>query len=101
MHMNLGADEISVNTEQKLGLVIKRKDSFVTPSSLMGTLNSLLQSIYSFYTLYFEGREKESENVSKGGAEREGQREKIPSGLHAVSLEPNVALQLTNFKIMT
>ena len=34
-------------------------------------------------------------------AEREGERERIPSRLYTVSAEPNVGLKLTNLKIRT
>ena len=33
--------------------------------------------------------------------EREGERERIPSGLHSVSAEPNAGLELMNHEIMT
>ena len=33
--------------------------------------------------------------MSRGGAEREGKRERIPSKLWAVSTEPDAGLQLT------
>ena len=47
-------------------------------------------------------REKEKQNVSRGGAEREGDTEsKAGSRLQAVSREPEVVLELTNGKIMT
>ena len=36
--------------------------------------------------------------MRRGGAERE--RERIPSRLHAVSMEPNVGLELPNHEIM-
>ena len=34
-------------------------------------------------------------------AEREGERERIPGKLHAVSTEPNAGLELTNHEIVT
>ena len=37
--------------------------------------------------------------MSRGGAEREGER--IPSRLHAVSAEPDAGLDLINCEIMT
>ena len=37
----------------------------------------------------------------RGGAEREGQRTRIPSRLHAVRAEPDVGLELMNREIMT
>ena len=46
-------------------------------------------------------RERESEHTSRGGAEREKGRDKIPSRLHTVSAGPDVGLNLTNREIMT
>ena len=51
--------------------------------------------------IFFNGylfilREVESK---QGGAEREGDR--IPSRLHAVSIEPDVGLELTSHEIVT
>ena len=40
-------------------------------------------------------------NANKGGAEREGERERIPSKLRAISVEPDAGLELTNCEIMT
>ena len=42
---------------------------------------------------------RETERVSRGGAEREGER--IPSRLHAVSVEPDAGLELTSQEIVT
>ena len=39
--------------------------------------------------------------TSWGGAEREREKERIPSGLRTVSIEPNVGLKLMNCEIMT
>ena len=39
--------------------------------------------------------------ASRGGAERERERERIPSRLRAVSTEPVMGLQFTNREIMT
>ena len=52
--------------------------------------------------MYFE-REREPVRVhaSKGEAERERGRERIPSRLHAVSTELNVGLELRNREIVT
>ena len=44
---------------------------------------------------------RERENVSERGAERERGRERIPSRLCAVSVDPDVGLSLTNHEIMT
>ena len=38
---------------------------------------------------------------SGGGADREGERERIPSRLHTVSTEPDMGLELMNCEIMT
>ena len=52
-------------------------------------------------------RESASESaymhISGGGAEREreGERERIPSRLHAVSTEPDTGLDLTNPEVTT
>ena len=47
----------------------------------------------------FEG---ERQNVSRGGAEREGNTEsKVGSRLRAVSTEPDAGLELPNCEIMT
>ena len=39
--------------------------------------------------------------MSRGGAERDGERQSIPSRLCAVSAEPDVRLKLMNHEIMT
>ena len=39
--------------------------------------------------------------MSRGGAERERERERIPSRLSTVSTEPDVGLEPTNHEIMT
>ena len=44
-------------------------------------------------------RERDSERAGKGQKERE--RERIPSRLHAVSMEPDVGLEPMNCEIMT
>ena len=48
-------------------------------------------------------RERERENVCvrRGGAEREGERERIPSRLHTVRTEPDTGLEPINCEIMT
>ena len=43
-------------------------------------------------------KERDSKH-SRGGTERGGER--IPSRLHAVSMEPDVGLELMNHEIMT
>ena len=45
--------------------------------------------------------ERQSTSMSCGGAEREAERERIPSRLYTVSSEPSVGLELTNPEIMT
>ena len=39
--------------------------------------------------------------TSDEGAEREGERERIPSRLHTVNAEPHMGLELTSHEIMT
>ena len=39
--------------------------------------------------------------MSRGGGERERERERIPSRLHAVSAEPDAGFEPTNWEIMT
>ena len=47
-------------------------------------------------------REGERQSRSRGGAEREGDREsEAGSGLRAVSPEPDAGLELVNHEIMT
>ena len=46
-------------------------------------------------------RGKYRERESKGGAERERGRERIPSRLYAVKVEPDTGLNLTNHEIIT
>ena len=41
------------------------------------------------------------ERGSEGGAESEGERERIPSRLHTVSMEPDTGLDLMNCETMT
>ena len=46
-------------------------------------------------------RERDRDRKNMGGAEREWERERIPSRLCAVSMEPDVGLEPTNCDIMT
>ena len=46
-------------------------------------------------------RQREGKNVSRGGAEREREREKIPSRLHAARAEPDMGFEPMNCEIMT
>ena len=39
--------------------------------------------------------------VSRRGAERKGKRERIPSRLHTLSIEPHMGLDLMKHEIMT
>ena len=39
--------------------------------------------------------------VNEGGAEREGERKRIPSRVLTVNAEPDVGLELTDRKILT
>ena len=50
--------------------------------------------------IYFE-REKEREHVQAGERQRVRERERIPSSLHTISMEPDVGLDVTNHEIMT
>ena len=43
----------------------------------------------------------ERDSISRGGAERERERERIPGRLHAVSADPDTGLALRNREIMT
>ena len=55
-----------------------------------------------FFFVYSLLRNRDRQSVSRGGAEREGDREsEAGSRLGAVSTEPNTGLKLTNHKIMT
>ena len=58
---------------------------------------------HSFRTFFFLSLliyfERKSEN--KRGRGREKGKERIPSRLHAVSIEPKAGLELTNCEIMT
>ena len=44
-------------------------------------------------------REREGDRVSNGGAEREGERERIPSRVHTISMEPSVGLEFMDHDI--
>ena len=44
---------------------------------------------------------KERELKNRGGAEREGERERIPCRIFTVSKEPDAGLELMNHEIMT
>ena len=46
-------------------------------------------------------RERERERASRGGAERERGRERIPSRLHTVCAEPNMGFELMNHEVVT
>ena len=77
--------------------------------TLMTSYKTLVQSLNFF--LFFNGylfifeREREREStctrMRRGGAEREGESERIPSRLPAVGAEPDAGLDLTNREIMT
>ena len=41
------------------------------------------------------------ERAIGGGPEREEERERMPSRLYIVSVEPDMGLKLTNYEIMT
>ena len=55
-----------------------------------------------FFNVYLFLRERERQNVSRGGTETEGDTEfEAGSSLQAVSAEPNAGFKLTKHKIMT
>ena len=39
--------------------------------------------------------------MSRGGAEKEGEKERIPSRLHTVNVDPKAGLELMSLKVMT
>ena len=63
---------------------------------------SSLLSLFFFFVSVFIYFEREIESAGGAGvAEREGERERIPSRLCTVSVEPHVGLKLMNLEIMT
>ena len=68
-------------------------------------LKETLQSVNNlafFFNVYFWERKRATEHEWGGGAENEGNTEsKAGSGLWAVSTEPSVGLELTDYEIMT
>ena len=55
-----------------------------------------------FFNIYLLLKDRESQSVSRGGVEGEGDTEyEADSRLRAVSTEPDMGLALTNCKIMT
>ena len=52
-----------------------------------------------FFNVYLFLRERES--THELGRDRERGRERMPSRFHAISTEPDVGLELTNWEIMT
>ena len=54
-----------------------------------------------FFKVYVFIFEIKTEHMSGEGAEKEGERERIPSRLCAVRAKPDVGLELTNYEIMT
>ena len=58
--------------------------------------------IFIFFNVYLLLRDRETQSVSRGGVEREGDTEsKAGSRLQAVSTEPIAGLEPTNREIMT
>ena len=78
---------------------------FLTETSPFLLINATLKGYFlflfnvSFLKIYFE-RERERENMSWGGAEREGRRERSPSRLRSVRAESDLGLDLMNLEIM-
>ena len=57
--------------------------------------------IIKFILFILKENESESERECEQGKGRERGRERIPSRLHTVSVEPNMGLEPTNCEIMT
>ena len=64
---------------------------------LFGTNKDFLNKFLDVYLFIL----REHAHMSREGAEREGERERIPSRLHAANEEPDVGLKLRNREIMT
>ena len=65
-------------------------------------LNSHFPSLKKKKIIYVERETKrERENVGEGKGQRERETESIPSGLRAVSAEPDVGLKLMNRETVT
>ena len=54
-----------------------------------------------FYVYLLSLRDMGRESTSKEGAERESERERVPSRLRTVSAEPDARLESVNWEIMT
>ena len=65
------------------------------------SFNFLFLKIFLSLFTYFWERERERARVRRGGAEREGGQERIPSRLCAVSVQPDMGLYLMSHEIMT
>ena len=61
--------------------------------------NSGFRKLLSFS--FFHLLERDRDRMSRGGAERERRRERIPSRLHTASAEPDTGLEFMNCEIMT
>ena len=60
-------------------------------------------TFFKFYLFILRERERVRERacVSRGGAKRDGERERNPSRLCTVSRDPDAGLKLMNTEIMT
>ena len=72
-------------------------------SSMMSISPPGLPESFKFINFFFfeRERERERESMSSGGLEKERGRQKISSGLHAVSAGPDAGLEPRNHEIMT
>ena len=55
----------------------------------------------NFFLSLFILKDRETEHLSGGGAERERERQRIPSRVYAAGTESDVGLELTNCEILT
>ena len=94
----------TVSMEPDAGLKLMNRESMtwadVACLTNRATQVPLLIYLFNVYLFWERERERKSEHMSRGRAERE-RRERIPSRLHAVSVEPDVGLDFMNCEIMT
>ena len=77
-------------------LTLNQADLALYPCCVTALTFSIFILFFFLKFIYFE-----REGKYKLGRDRERQRERIPSRLHAVSMKPNVGLDFTNCEIMT